>query len=730
MLFNEPIKAIIVDSDDNPKKDKAVILGTASGKLVHHKQVWFTHKNVVLFNGTGLPVISVSWRRDIVVWADLKLVRIMNIASQSAVCFISSPNGVGPHNPFPCHLFWESDEDLFIAWADNLRHVEITRSANKDDERETTAKTIMDYQLDCIACGVSSFDSEHLAVFGCVPPSEESMQREGDLESTASSISNRPEVKIIKRSNGDIISSDVLPMNGQVFQGPWDYHFLSSFMSADRVGDAKKWNLSNLSMTSSDNHNDKSKNRRFLSPILVLMSPMDIVFGQVRDVNDRIGIALQNGDLTQAVNLAASDRLSLRHYQYDDILTLYIEDLFDRNEYLLAAKECARLVMKDVILWERWIYVFIKKNRLLDLLKYIPISNPLLPESVYQFIMESLFLQESFVFLTLIEKWGRIRPPLFSHSMLINRLESSPQLDPWAMEGLAQLYLWNGKYERALNRYLDINYEQIDSITRKMRTEDYDIDIDRDRLANYHNISSRSKSSEPIDLIASFQESLSSINNTSKTMMNKGDEKSHFIHVFELIEKENLYDTVREKIINLFRLSRELSANLLAKNVDKFPIASVVRQLKFDKKILLYYLHYMFHKYDPYNNDRQYAEFHVIQVSLYAEFSTPFIKSSYDDKYSSNINEVEKKESNYEAAMNSNKKKLVHDNFAELIGLRGRHATTDSHFMTFLRRSNFFSVDHALKECEKKKPPLYHEMVYLLDVKDMRREALVSLPKD
>jgi hypothetical protein len=240
VLFNEPIKVIAVDTDNNPKKDKAVILGTASGKLVHHKQVWFTHKNLVLFVGAESPVISLSWRGDIVAWADLKLVRVMNIATQAAVCYVSSPPGVGPQNPFPCHFFWDGDDDLFIAWADNLRHVEISHkvSPNREEEVDTMARTVLDYQLDCIACGISTFDSEHLVLFGYVPPDEEAIAKEVETDSPNQSVSNRPEVKIIRRSNGDIISSDILPMVGQVFQGPWDYHFLSSFMSPEKGKDS------------------------------------------------------------------------------------------------------------------------------------------------------------------------------------------------------------------------------------------------------------------------------------------------------------------------------------------------------------------------------------------------------------------------------------------------------------------------------------------------------------
>ena len=52
---------------------------------------------------------------NIVAWADLCTVRIMNIATQTAICYLSAPVGVGvdltasPPSvlcPCPCLLFW------------------------------------------------------------------------------------------------------------------------------------------------------------------------------------------------------------------------------------------------------------------------------------------------------------------------------------------------------------------------------------------------------------------------------------------------------------------------------------------------------------------------------------------------------------------------------------------------------------------------------------------------
>jgi vacuolar protein sorting-associated protein 41 len=737
--LNEPIKALVVDDDENPKKEKSLIFGTASGKLIHHKQVWFTNKNVTLFAGNDSPVTSISWRKDIVAWADLTLVRLMNITTQTAICFVNPPSGVGTQNPFPCQFFWETDTDLFLAWADSARHVEVLAPASSissssqnpkpsssKEENEASARVVMEYQLDCIACGISAFDADHLILFGYVPPDEATISAEENLPKHALSASNRPEVKIMKRSNGQFIACDTLPMQGQVFQGPWDYHFLSSYMCPSRGKYSKKWQISSNTASSSTNPTaglEANKSGKYnISPVLILCSPSDLVIAKVRDVNDRIGIALQNGDLLLAANLAMSDRLSLRHYQYHDILALYIDDLLEQeqptdlqqelNEERISfiAAECARLIGVDVMLWERWINTFIARKLISYLLPYIPTSNPKLSSTVYELLLEHFFKHESTTFLSLIELWGRIKPALFNHEVLIRRLESSPSLDPWSMEGLAQLYLWSKKYEKALNTYLDINYALVSE------SQDNASGVSRSR---------RTVTEESVQVHASEKTTAMTM---ASPQAHRSEERANFIHVFELIEKESLYEVVQHKILNLFRLSRELSVSMLTKHVDRFPVAAVVRQLRVDKRLLKYYLHYLFTKYEAYNNDRQYSEYHIMQVALYAEFAPKFEKPQIDIESLSPWGQQQSNQaySSGTSSSSSQTSPRLADNFAELIGLKGKNHYEDSEFMSFLRASKFYPLDYALRECEKRKPPLYYEMVYILDLKGSRRDALVS----
>jgi hypothetical protein len=63
-------------------------LGTALGRLIHHKQAWFA-KDIELFSGSGSSVNAIAWRGDVVAWADASQVRLMDVTTQVAICYLN-----------------------------------------------------------------------------------------------------------------------------------------------------------------------------------------------------------------------------------------------------------------------------------------------------------------------------------------------------------------------------------------------------------------------------------------------------------------------------------------------------------------------------------------------------------------------------------------------------------------------------------------------------------------
>ena len=126
VLFNQPLKCVCLENDSAAKINKSFIVGGATGQVIYHRTVWFAQKNVSLFTGADSPVSAISWRGNIVAWADSSQVRLMDVTTQTAICYLCCPEGVGPHHTLlPCSLFWESDCDLLVGWGDSFRHVEL-----------------------------------------------------------------------------------------------------------------------------------------------------------------------------------------------------------------------------------------------------------------------------------------------------------------------------------------------------------------------------------------------------------------------------------------------------------------------------------------------------------------------------------------------------------------------------------------------------------------------------
>lgn len=189
---------------------------------------------------------------------------------------------------------------------------------------------------------------------------------------------NGPEVLVMNRSDGHIISADVLPLVTGGDVTPDTFRMCSNYSCYSRRSDYLKWSILEPSLRGG---------YRGFPPVFYVLSSHDLIMSRVRDVNDRITSALQRGDLLSAVELAHKDRNVLRIYQYHDLVKAYLNSLFHKDQAELAAKECARLIQNasdGAALWESWIFEFANRKRLSCIAPYVPIDNPRLPNSVYE----------------------------------------------------------------------------------------------------------------------------------------------------------------------------------------------------------------------------------------------------------------------------------------------------------------------------------------------------------
>lgn len=390
----------------------------------------------------------------------------------------------------------------------------------------------------------------------------------------------------------------------------------------------------------------------------------------------RVGYALAQNDLKRAVDIAKDDKNALSLYKFADILRLYLTHLLELREAKTAATECRRLLGEDSAQWEGWIYKFIEYKQLESIAGIIPTERPTLLSAVYEAVLLGLMQDHPAVFLDTVKRWGRIKPPLFDHQSLLRTLEQQKAGDrlqtasSYFVEAQAQLYIISHMYEKAVSCYLDPRIAE--------------------RLA-------------------------SATSGATSYKMEKEEGKADYRFVFDLIERQNLFRSVSNKVINLVRLSKQLASKLLLAHIDKLPIRSVAQQLSADRRLFLWYLHLLFT--DPmareiYSEELEYADLHARQVQLYAELMprvTP-------------LSPAGSKAPKLQRLSNASAEPERDGNLPEAVLLK-RSPPPDSDLLVFLK-SGLAPLDLALSECEKQQPPLYAEMIYIHAQMGNQRKAL------
>lgn len=282
----------------------------------------------------------------------------------------------------------------------------ISRNTQEDETQNDSsgvyirARLIADWRTDTIICGVSSFDQENILVLGYLPPDDDAIN---SLDEISRQNVDGPELLLMRRKDGLLKSADMLPVRSNessetLFTSPEQFRLLSNYSCYSRRTDYLKWNL--------DSPYDRG-GFRGLPPYIYIQSPYGIVVSRVRDVNDRITVALQQNNLQLAVDLAKSEKHTLRIYQYNDLVKAYINSLLHDDKVELAAKECQRLIENDgesISIWEHWINEFVSRKRLTYIAPYVPLENPRLSNSTYELILSNFLLVNSQAFLSAIRR--------------------------------------------------------------------------------------------------------------------------------------------------------------------------------------------------------------------------------------------------------------------------------------------------------------------------------------
>ncbi|KAI0529161.1 hypothetical protein KFK09_001708 [Dendrobium nobile] len=190
------------------------------------------------------------------------------------------------------------------------------------------------------------------------------------------------------------------------------------------------------------------------------------------DAEDHIAWLLQHGFHEKA--LAAVEAGQGRNELLDEVGSRYLDHLIVERKYAEAACLCPKLLRGSASAWERWVFHFAHLRQLPVLVPYMPTENPRLSDTAYEVALVALATNPAFhnVLLSTVRSWP---PTIYSSLPVISAIE--PQISTSSMtdllkEALAELYVINSQYEKALALYADLMKPEIFDFIEKNNLHD------------------------------------------------------------------------------------------------------------------------------------------------------------------------------------------------------------------------------------------------------------------
>lgn len=559
--YAQPLRCLALDPRYATRRERVFLCGGRAGALGRQCRGWFaTSKKSILDDGDGAAVLALAWRGRWAAYATENGVKILHADSGTPGVFFKRPAGAAGGGAAPA-LFWEGD-DLWLGWGDAVRCLRIAATFEDDDGPPLTVSSEIAraFTLDVVACGLCAYDREHVAVLGFAE----------DEESDGGSA--RPELQILRRTDGVVEAAEALPLIGFEARTARDYALRSTY---DGVCAASSWRRADFRLLAEGGrcrdlggeHAAKTARdlMRGIPPALYVASPGDVVVARARDVDDQIDLCLARGDDAGAVDalaIAAAFPVRLGRHRLQDLVRGHLDALLSRGAFTAAAAECPRLLGAAETLWEYWIFVFDRHGALADLAPHVPTDRPTLAASVYDMILERLLATDPPALLKTVKKW-KASEDLFSLETLVARVDAraareksakSPAASAVA-ETVAELYVMSGHADRALQCLLALDPRTV------------------------------------------------------------SDSRA----VFALVERENLFDAVSGDARRLWALDADACADLMVKHVERFPIAAVADQLAGHAQAHYWYLRVCFSRLTDRFAFPEHRKRHGDLVKLYAE---------------------------------------------------------------------------------------------------------------
>ncbi|XP_058097967.1 vacuolar protein sorting-associated protein 41 homolog isoform X2 [Magnolia sinica] len=449
--YHRPMKAIALDPEFSRISSRRFVAGGLAGHLFLNSKKWLGYRDQVLHSGEG-PIHTVKWRTNLIAWANDSGVKVYDMANDQRITFIERPRGSPRPELLLPHLVWQDDALLVIGWGTSVKIAAIRSNVSggvngRANGIQRTISISSAKHVDIVASFQTSYFISGIAPYGdslvvlAYIPEEENGEKE--FSSTVPSrqgTAQRPEVRIVTWKNEEL-AMDALPIHGFEHYKAKDYALAHApFTGSSYAGG--QWAAGD-------------------EPLYYIVSPKDVVIAKPRDAEDHISWLLQHGWHEKA--LAAVEAGQGRTELLDEVGSRYLDHLILERKYAEAASLCPKLLRGSASAWERWVFHFAHLRQLPVLVPYIPTEHPRLRDTAYEVALVALATNPAFHkdLLSTVKSWPR---EIYSALPVISAIE--PQLNTSSMtdnlkEALAELYVINTQYEKALALYADLMKPEI-----------------------------------------------------------------------------------------------------------------------------------------------------------------------------------------------------------------------------------------------------------------------------
>lgn len=413
LMPDKPINIVAIDPSFHCAGSGRRFVAGDDRVVLYERGFLARYKSTVL-QSKEQKVRTISWHNQFIAWATDFAVQIFDIEQRSVITRIKKDSDIEGQDA--CQFCWKDKRTLLIGWSNTVK-VCLIKERSHEVMNDTQLKELPRKYVEII----SMFETDFV-IYGLAPFSN-------NLLTLSIHSSEKPQVQILETfsNNYNELSRDLLtPRNAQ--------HNLKNF----------PYQLLSL-------HDEG---------IYFIVCPKDVISAKPRDYDDHFEWLVQHSQLKECYSFAKKHASELMKHSVREIEELYMEELFGKKtpeSYGEAAKLCASICGSNQESWDSSIKKFCERGQLKHLLPHLPNGSNgfYLNTESYDFILDEFLKNDSVSFFRAIKE---IPSKLYSLMKMTNQVIRCLANDPKNLvlnEALAELYTREGKFEDAVNIYLD-----------------------------------------------------------------------------------------------------------------------------------------------------------------------------------------------------------------------------------------------------------------------------------